>query len=182
MSNGSDFLTSLYQSRKQYPTINGARSILSLFIRSSNGLEFCKESIIQRFMKGIYQLQPSLLKYSFTWDVSKLFEKYRKLLPKNQLDLKALTLETATLLALILMPTRSNYIYSRLEIYKRDRDTIHIAFPSVLKHSRPSRHLKPVILKRYLADIKICPVEVLDIYLKATEEIRKSETKLLISL
>ena len=105
VSNGSDFLTSLYQSRKQYPTINGARSILSLFIRSSNGLEFCKESIIQRFMKGIYQLQPSLLKYSFTWDVSKLFEKYRKLLPKNQLDLKALTLETATLLALILMPT-----------------------------------------------------------------------------
>ena len=119
VSNGSDFLTSLYQSRKQYPTINGARSILSLFIRSSNGLEFCKESIIQRFMKGIYQLQPSLLKYSFTWDVSKLFEKYRKLLPKNQLDLKALTLETATLLALILMPTRSNYIYSRLEIYKK---------------------------------------------------------------
>ena len=105
VSNGSDFLTSLYQSRKQYPTINGARSILSLFIRSSNGLEFCKESIIQRFMKGIYQLQPSLLKQSFTWDVSKLFEKYRKLLPKNQLDLKALTLETATLLALILMPT-----------------------------------------------------------------------------
>ena len=119
VSNGSDFLTSLYQSRKQYPTINGARSILSLFIRSSNGLEFCKESIIQRFMKGIYQLQPSLLKYSFTWDVSKLFEKYWKLLPKNQLDLKALTLETATLLALILMPTRSNYIYSRLEIYKK---------------------------------------------------------------
>ena len=119
VSNGSDFLTSLYQSRKQYPTINGARSILSLFIRSSNCLEFCKESIIQRFMKGIYQLQPSLLKYSFTWDVSKLFEKYRKLLPKNQLDLKALTLETATLLALILMPTRWNYIYSRLEIYKK---------------------------------------------------------------
>ena len=39
-----------------------------------------------------------------------------------------------------------------------------------------------MILKRYLADIKICPVEVLEMYLKATEEIRKSETKLLISL
>ena len=52
----------------------------------------------------------------------------------------------------------------------------------MLKHSRPSRQLKPVILKRYLADIKICPVEVLEMYLKATEEIRKSETKLLISL
>ena len=51
----------------------------------------------------------------------------------------------------------------------------------MLKHSRPGRHLKPVILKRYLADTKICPVEVLDTYLKATKEIRKSETKLLIS-
>ena len=51
----------------------------------------------------------------------------------------------------------------------------------MLKHSRPGRHLKPVILKRYLADTKICPVEVLDTYLKATKEIRKSETKLRIS-
>ena len=51
----------------------------------------------------------------------------------------------------------------------------------MLKHIRPGRHLKPVNLKRYLADTKICPVEVLDTYLKAIKEIRKSETKLLIS-
>ena len=60
VSNGLDFLTSLYQSGKQYPTISRARSILSLFIHSSNGLEFGKESLVQRFMKGIYQLRPSL--------------------------------------------------------------------------------------------------------------------------
>ena len=36
-------------------------------------------------------------------------------------------------------------------------------------------------MKRYLADTKICPVEVLDTYLKATKENRKSKTKLLIS-
>ena len=51
----------------------------------------------------------------------------------------------------------------------------------MLKHSRPGRHLKLAILKRYLADTKICPVEVLHTYLKATKELRKSETKLLIS-
>ena len=44
VSNGLDFLTSLYQSGKQYPTISRAKSILSLFIRSSNGLEFGKDS------------------------------------------------------------------------------------------------------------------------------------------
>ena len=60
VSNGLDFLTSLYQNGKQYPTISCARSILSLFIRPSNGLDFGKQSVVQRFMKGIYQLQPNL--------------------------------------------------------------------------------------------------------------------------
>ena len=52
---------------------------------------------------------------------------------------------------------------------------MHITFPSVSKHSRPGRHLKPVPLKRYLADTKICPV-VIHTYLQATKEIRKNET------
>ena len=69
VNNELDFLTFLYQNGKQYPTISYARSILFLFIRSSNGLEFGKESIVQRFMKVIYQLRSSLPKYSFTWDV-----------------------------------------------------------------------------------------------------------------
>ena len=84
VSNRLDFLTSLYQSGKQYPTISCARSILSLFIHSSNSLEFGKDSIVQRFMKGIYQLQPPLPKYNFMWDVSILFGKYQKLPPNDQ--------------------------------------------------------------------------------------------------
>ena len=142
----------LYQNGKQYPTINCARSILSLFIRSSNGLDFGKQSIVQRFMKGIYQLWPSLPKYSFSWDISILFEKYRELLPNDQLDLKALTLKTATLLTLILCQRAQTIFALDLRYIKNDKDTIHIAFLSVLKHSRPGKHFKAVILKRYLAE------------------------------
>ena len=177
----SRIFSSLYQSGKQYPTIRCARSILSLFIRSSSGLEFGKESIVQRFMKSIHQLRPSLPKYSFTRDVSMLFGKYRELPPKDQLGLKALTLKAATLLTLILCQHAQTILTLDLRHIKKDRDTIDIAFPSMLKHSRPGRHLKPVILKRHLVNTKICPVEVLDTYLKFTIEIRKSETKLLIS-
>ena len=97
------------------------------------------------------------------------------------MDIKALTLKTATLLTLILCQRAQTILTLDLRYIKNDRDAIHIAFPSVLKHSRPARHLKPVVLKRYLADTKICPVEVLHTYLKATKELRKSETKLLIS-
>lgn len=52
----------------------------------------------------------------------------------------------------------------------------------MLKHSRPGKHLKPVILKHYLADTRTCPVKVLHTYLKAKKEIRKCKTKLLITL
>lgn len=85
------------------------------------------------------------------------------------------------MLTLILCQRTQTKFTHRLEIYKKDKDTIHITFSSVLKHSRPGRQLTAVILKCYLADTKICPVEVLLTYLKATKEIRKSETKLLIS-
>ena len=110
VNNELDFLTFLYQNRKQYPTISCTRSILFLFIRSSNGLEFGKESIVQRFMKGIYQLRPSLPKYSFTWDVSML---YREFPPNDQLDLKALTLKTTTLLTLILCQRTQTILFTR---------------------------------------------------------------------
>ena len=132
-------------------------------------------------MKGIYQLRPSLPKDSFTWDVIMLFGKYWKLSPNDQLDLKALTLKTASLLTLISCQRAQTIFILDLRYMKKDRDTVHIAFPSALKHSRPGRHLRQVILKRYLVDTKICPLEILDTHLKATKKIRKSETKLLIS-
>ena len=63
------------------------------------------------------------------------------------------------------MSMHSNYIYSRFKI-KNDKNISHIAFPSVLKHSGPDGYLKAMILKHYPADTKICPVEVLNMYLK----------------
>ena len=109
------------------------------------------------------------------------FGKYRELPPNDQLDLKALTLKTATLLTLNLCHRAQTIFTLDLRYIKKDRDAIHIAFPSMLKYSRPGRHLKPAILKRYLEETKKCPVEVSDTYLKATKKIRKSEPKLLIS-
>ena len=68
-------------------------------------------------MKGIYQLLPSLPKHSFTWDVSVSLGKYRELPPNGQLNLKALTLKTTTLLTLILCQ-RAQTIFT-LEIDKK---------------------------------------------------------------
>ena len=95
------------------------------------------------------------------------------------MDLKAVTLKTAMWLTLILHQRAETTFTLDMRYIKNDTHTKYIAFPSVLKHIRPDRHLKPLILKRYLAGTKICPVELLHTYLIATKEIRKSETKLL---
>ena len=52
-------------------------------------------------MKGILQLRPSLPNYTFTWDVRKLLD-YRSQSNNNELDLKALTFKTTTLLTWLL--------------------------------------------------------------------------------
>ena len=87
-----------------------------------------------------------------------LFGKYREFPPNDQLGLKAPTLKTTTLLTLILCQCAQAILFTLdLRYIKKDRDTTYIAFPSVLKHSKPGRHLKPVILKRYLAETKKMP-------------------------
>ena len=102
-----------------------------------------------------------------------LFGKYGELPPNYQLNLKALTIKTATLPTLILRQRAQTAFTLDLRYIKKDRDTIQTAFPSVLKHSKPGRNLRPVILKLYLAVTKICPVEVLHASKKATKEIKK---------
>ena len=73
-------------------------------------------------MKGIYQLLPSLPKHSFTWDVSVSLGKYRELPPNGQLNLKALTLKTTTLLTLILCQRAQTIFTLDLRYIKKDTD------------------------------------------------------------
>ena len=95
--------------------------------------------------------------------------------------MKALTFKTATLLTLLLFQ-RAQIAYSlHLKFIKVEEDKIQIAFPSLLKQARPGKHLKPATLKSYKTDLKICPVNILQSYIDKTKDIRRNETKLLIS-
>ena len=75
---GIEFLTELFHKENAgYSTINTARSALALILKPFQGLTFGKQTIVQRFMKGIfgkghhYQDIMSVLmprKYWFTLD------------------------------------------------------------------------------------------------------------------
>ena len=54
-----------------------------------------------RFLKGVFELKPSLPRYSSIWDVRVVLEHLRTLGPPTQLELKALTKKTTMLLCLL---------------------------------------------------------------------------------
>ena len=147
IKDGLDFLTNLFEHKKNYSTISCARSVLSLFINTGNNVEFGKQQIVQKYMKGVFHLQPSLPKYAFAWDVRKLLDYYRSQSNNNELDLKALTFKTTTLLTLLLCQRAQTAYSLDLKFTKVEEDQIQIAFSSFLKQTRPGKHLKPAPLE-----------------------------------
>ena len=129
-------MTNLFEHKKHYSTISCARSVLSLFINTGNNVEFGKQQIVQKYMKGIFHLQPSLSKYTFTWDARKLVDYYyRSQSNNNELDSKALTFKTTTLLTLLLYQRAQTAYSLDLKFIKVEEDKIEIAFPSLLKQT-----------------------------------------------
>ena len=154
---------------------------MSLFINTGNNVEFGKQQTVQKYMKEIFHLRPSLPKYTFTWQVRKLLDYCKSQSNNNELDLKALSYKTTTLLTL-LWCQRAQTAYSLdLKCIKVEEDKMQIAFPSLLKQAQPGKHLKPATLKSYKTNLKICPVNVLQSYIDKTKDIRRKETKLFIS-
>jgi len=74
-----DFLASLFDSGLGYSAINTARSALSTFLTIDN-LPVGKHVLVKRFLRGIFNIKPSLPKYTKTWDVSAVLDYLKTLI------------------------------------------------------------------------------------------------------
>lgn len=179
---GLKFLTNLHEQGKGFSCLKTARAVLSSILTPKNGIEFSREPLVAKFMKGAFNINPSLPKYSYVWDVKQLFDYFRKNPENAVLTLKDLTMKLATILALLFCQ-RGQTIHSLdTRFMKIEDDAIGFAFPDLLKQSRPGKHLEPQRIKRYLNEPKLCPVEITLEYLKRTKETRNEETKLFLSV
>ena len=86
------FLPSLFHAGQGYS---------DLFV-SPSGLPIGNSSLIKRFMKGIFELRPSLPRYKYIRDVSIVFD-FSSYYPNDDLSLPVLTLKCVMLLALASM-------------------------------------------------------------------------------
>ena len=179
-NNGLDFLTTLFKSGVDYSSINSARSALSAVLPVTNSISFGKQPLVSKFCRGVFQLRPGLPRYTFTWDIKTSFDYFRQQ-DNSNLDLKSLTFKLTMLLSLILCQRVQTITTLDLRYMQQDENSASFAFPVLLKHSRPSKHLKPVKTIAYSYDKRLCPVNLIRKYMEVTSTIRGSENQLIIS-
>jgi len=57
-----EFLTELYQKDLSFSAINIARSMLSVILKTVDGMTIGNQPLMRRFMKGVFRSRPSLPK------------------------------------------------------------------------------------------------------------------------
>ena len=103
-----DFLLEVYKLGRSYSTVNTYRSAISATIHSVTGRDLGSNHLVSRFMKGNYVAKPPLPRYTATWDVSKVTDYLRTLVPLESLSFKDLSKKLVMLLALSSRPEGTN--------------------------------------------------------------------------
>ena len=135
-------------------------------------------------MKGIFELRPSFPKYTFIWDIQKVFDYFRGLPDVEKLDLKLLSHKLVMLLCLLSGGQRAQTIHVLcIEDIKYVDDGIIIPIMSKIKQTKRGRHMKPLSFKPFDSELKLCVVKHIQVYLNRTATLRNAEhpNKLLIS-
>ena len=129
-------------------------SILQLNINSS--LPVGQLPIVKRFMKGIYELRPSLPKYTATWDLSTVLNYSRKGASVSVLSLKELTLKLTFLLTLLSGQRCQAVKFFSIKNMEFSDLKCTFVITEKVKQSRVGTHLKPVEFLAYPEDEKLC--------------------------
>ena len=174
-----DFFTELYESGCGYSAINTARSALSAIGLVKEGFAVGAHPIIVPYMKGIFNLRPTIPKYCETWDVAKVLLYLQKLSQVSTLSL--LTHKLAMLIALTLASRTQSIYLLDIRNMKKAYDTYTLFYRDLLKQARPGKSNPVAELKAYPCDRRLCVIFALKEYLKRTSTIRKDETSLFVS-
>ena len=171
------FLTSLVRQGKSFNQICMARSILSSVINQQQNVNFGNISIVKGYMKGIFENNPTLPKFQFTWNVSLLFNYFRNMQEIQSLDIQKLTQKLVMLMALISGGgQRVQTIHSiRISDIKILNNKVVTPIMSLIKQTKPTKHMAPLCFQTYSKEPRLCVVSHLTEYLKRTKSYRDTD-------
>ena len=170
------FLTSLVRQGKSFNQICMARSALSSVINQQQNVSFGNIPIVKRYMKGIFENNPTLPKFQFTWNVSLLFNYFRNMQDIHALDIQKLTQKLVMLMTLISEGQRAKTIHSiRVSDIKILDNKVVIPIMSLIKQTKPTKHMAPLCFQIYNKESMRCVVTHLTEYLKRTKSYRDTD-------
>ena len=170
LANVLDFLTELYKKGLSYSAINTARSRLSSIIEIE-GKPVGEHPHIVRFVKGVFNLRPSLPKTRSIWDPEVVLNVLRDLSPLESLTMKQLTLKCLTLLWLLSAQRGQSMQLIDVRNISITDDEVKITFGDLLKTSRPGFHQQDICLKSYKPDKRLCIVTTISEYITRRKSI-----------
>ena len=147
-----NFLASLAESDLSYSAVCTARSALSSYLCTNDGVPFGKKELVKRLIKlfkvfspGVFERKPAFPKSSATWDVNIDLKELETWTPIEKLTLKEISLKLCMLIALLsgqrcqtLQALRTGSTCMELSD-KKCTFYVH----SLLKHSRSGSHQAP---------------------------------------
>ena len=165
----------LYKRGLGYSALSTARAAINSFTLTGDKLG--QDTLIKRFMRGVFILRPALPRYNVTWDASKVLDYLSSISVNN---LKQLTLTVVMLLCLLSGQRLQSLHYIDMRNIEFSSDYVKIRFGDLLKQSRPNYHLQELVFKAF-HDKRLCIVHLLKQYMNETKLLRNNETALFIS-
>ena len=112
-----EFFTELYDNNCGYSALNSARSALSALISLPRDLSIGNHPLITRFLKGVFQIQPALPRYSSIWDVNVVLKYLKSVAPATRLSLKELSYKVIMLLLLLSGQRLQTSVNYRIQVH-----------------------------------------------------------------
>ena len=180
MANVINFLTEQFNKGIGYSALNTTRSALSTFI-CLEGYPAGSHPLVRRFLKGVFNIRPTFPKCETTWDTAVVMRYLKKLSPVRKLDLKFVTFKLVTLLALLITSQRCQPLHAiKVEEVMTSSSGIKIKINTLLKQSRPGKHLGLLTVRAYAPDRRLCVLTVMREYLNRTKDILRLHDKLFV--
>ena len=172
-----NFLAHLFDTKKEYRTINNYRSAISALHEPIDGLTVGQHPRVKALLKGISKERPPLPKYSFVWDVGQVLQYMKSTMPNNnELTPKDLTQKLVSLMGLTAFSRGSELHALSIRGICKANNSYKI-FPSGnLKHSKQGKANQPILFHGFPKDISLCPVSCIDAYLNITKPWREKLT------
>ena len=165
------YLTEYFNGGAAYRSVNVARSAISTTHAKLDGLPVGQHPLVTQLLKAMFNNRPPGPRYSHTWDVASVTKYLASLGNNRSLSLKQLSFKLAMLFSLT-CPERVSAL-TKLDLRHCRVLPEGVEFTLSAPRKRGSTDQLPkAFFARFPSNSKLCPVESLRSYLKATRTIR----------